>query len=467
MNTFRYAFTALFLCIFTFSFAQTPNAGATKALNNYVHFTNESIHGLMIVHRLLENFNQEVNQYVDLQSNQLNFFANKDLPKNIFIDPEKWFYEIPPYDWYKVAKEESRFLKPNEARKLNAHLEKLKRIITRVNEVRFELETFIKTKDLQKEENQTEIFRQLEACVNLYENFYLEKEVLRKNLKQIHRKNYFKETPYRSLGVPVLKDLHNSILPILKSLRYEVTGTLPDLTKKVETNIRQLNEIVNIHARYKMAKLGAQDFLKNLKKYQSVASFDKKYKLYGKSYYFHNVKLTAATNRYSGGMIKATNDMILLESAHELLLLEEPHYFKVIYPKKEIQRSDEVQIIEEVPEQINDRNVIVRQQSIKVDKTEFTLQIYDHKEIDGDIISVNLNGKWIIEKQELKNRPFKFKIKINPKGENYILLHAENLGKTPPNTAAIIYYYKGKRKQVVLNSNLNESEMIRLEYSKD
>jgi len=466
MNTLRYTFTSLLLCIFTFSFAQTPDAGAVKALNNYVHFTNESIHGLMIVHRLLENFNQEVNQYVDLQSNQLNFFANKDLPKNIFVDPEKWFYDISPYQWYDVAKKESHFLKPNEAKLLNQNLEKLKRIITRVNEVRFELERFIKKQNLQKEENQTEIFRQLEACVSLYEDFYLEKEVLRKNLQQIHRKGYYKETPYRSLGVPVLKDLHNSILPILKSLRYEVTGTLPDLTKKVEINIRQLNEIVNIHARYKVAKQGAQDFLKNLKKYQSAGSFNDKYKLYGKSYYYHNVELTASINRYSGGMIKATNDMIQLESAHELLLIEEPHFLKIVYPKKEIQRPEEIQIVEEIPEKINDRNVIVRQQSIKIDKTEFTLQIYDHKEVDGDIISVNLNGKWIIEKQELKDRPFKFKIKINPKGENYILLHAENLGKTPPNTAAIIYFYKGKRKQVVLNSNLNESEMIKLEYHK-
>ncbi len=466
MNTFRYTFASILLCISTFCFSQTPNAGAVKALNNYVNFANESTHGLMIVHRLLENFNQEVNQYVDLQSNQLNFFANKDLPKNIFIDPEKWFYDISPFAWYEVAKKESRFLKPNDAKMLNRHLDKLKAIITRVNEVRFELGDFIKNKDLQKGENQTEIFRQLEGCVNLYESFYLEKEALRKNLQQIHRKNYFQDTPYRSLGVPVLKDLHNSILPILKSLRYDVTGTLPDLTKKVEANVRQLNEIVNIHARYKVAKLGAQDFLQNLKKYQSSAPFNKKYKLYGRSYYFHNVELTAAVNRYSGGMIKATNDMILLESAHELLLMEEPHFLKIIYPKKEIQRPDEVQVIEAIPEQVNDRDVIVRQQSIKVDKKEFTLQIFDHKEQDGDIISVNLNGKWIIEKQVLKNRPYKFKIKLNPKGENYILLHAENLGKIPPNTAAIIYYYKGKRKQVVLNSNLNESEMIKFEYDK-
>jgi len=89
------------------------------ALNSYVHYTNESIHGMLIVHRLLENFNQEVNKYVNLQSNQLNFYANKDLPKNIFVDPEMSFYKISPYKWYEVVKAESKSLNPADAKKLN------------------------------------------------------------------------------------------------------------------------------------------------------------------------------------------------------------------------------------------------------------------------------------------------------------------------------------------------------------
>ena len=156
--------------------------------------------------------------------------------------------------------------------------------------------------------------------------------------------------------------------------------------------------------------------------------------------------------------------MIKLESDFSLFLLEEPHILKIVYPEKEIQKPDNQPIVEDVPMIIKDRNVVVRQRNIVVDKTEFTLQIFDHKEQDGDIISINLNGKWIIENQELKNRPLQVKIKINPKVENYIILHAENLGKTPPNTCAINYYFNGRKKQVVLNSNLNESEMIRMEY---
>ncbi|MFK8009531.1 MAG: hypothetical protein AB8H03_24430 [Saprospiraceae bacterium] len=460
----KHIFASILLCLSTFAFAQNPSKASVKALNNYVQFTNESIHGMMIAHRIFENINQEVNRSVDFPSEQINFYGNKDLPKNIFLDPEKWFYQISPYEWFKIAKTESRFLKTAEGQNLNAHADKIKDIIDRTNNLRFQLDDFIKNQDLQDPKNQTEIFRQMEVVVDLYESFYLEKEQLRKDLNKIYQKNYYKETPHKSLGVPVLTEIHNNILPILKSLRYDVSGNLPEYIKKLESNIKKLNEIVNINARYKTAKIAAKKFLTELKKYQNSNQFDSKYKLYGKAYYYHNVELVAAFNNYSGRMIKSLNDLIKLESDYSLFLLEEPHILKVIYPEKEIQKPDNQPIVGDIPMVINDRNVVVRQQNIVVDKTEFTLQFFDHKEQDGDIISINLNGKWIIENQELKNRPLQVKIKLNPAVENYIILHAENLGKIPPNTCAITYYFNGRKKQVVLNSNLNESEMIRMEY---
>ena len=155
-------FVSIFLCLATFSFAQNPSKTSVKALNNYVQFTNESIHGMMIAHRIFENINQEVNRSVDFPSEQINFYGNKDLPKNLFLDPEQWFYQISPYQWYKIAKTESRFLKSNEAQTLNAHADNIKKIIDRTNKLRFQLDDFIKNSDLQIPKNQTEIFRQME-----------------------------------------------------------------------------------------------------------------------------------------------------------------------------------------------------------------------------------------------------------------------------------------------------------------
>ena len=460
----NYFLVSIILCLNTITFAQLPSIASVKALNNYVQFTNESIHGMMIAHRIFENINQEVNRSVDSPSEQINFYGNKDLPKNIFLDSEKWFYQISPYQWFKVTKTESRFLKREEAKVLNISADKIKKIIDRINKLRFQLDEFIKNKDLQDSKNQTEIFRQMEIVAELYENFYLEKEQLRKNLNKIYQKNYYSKSTNKSLGVPVLTEIHNNILPILKSLRYDVSGNLPEYIQKLESNIKKLNGIVNVNARYKTAKAASKKFLIELKKYQNSNQFDPKYKLYGKAYYYHNVELVASFNNYSGRMIKSLNDLIKLESDYSLFLLEEPHILKVVYPEKVIQKPDNHIITNDAPTIINDRNVVVRQQNIVVDKTEFTLQFLDHKEQDGDIISINLNGKWIIENQVLKNRPLQVKIKIDPQLENYMILHAENLGTIPPNTFAITYYYNGRRKQVVLNSNLNESEMIQIKY---
>jgi hypothetical protein len=46
------------------------------------------------------------------------------------------------------------------------------------------------------------------------------------------------------------------------------------------------------------------------------------------------------------------------------------------------------------------------------------------------------------------------------RGDNFLVLYAENLGAKPPNTMAIRYVVKGELNTLVLNSDLNHSEMI-------
>jgi len=117
----RYLYLVLFFVYAVQANAQLPEQKQQQldALNNYVHFTNESVHGLLIVHRLLENFNQKINKYVDLESNQFNFYSNKDLPQNIFLDEEQWFYDVSPYAWHDITITESSHLPPSLANELN------------------------------------------------------------------------------------------------------------------------------------------------------------------------------------------------------------------------------------------------------------------------------------------------------------------------------------------------------------
>ena len=91
------------------------------------------------------------------------------------------------------------------------------------------------------------------------------------------------------------------------------------------------------------------------------------------------------------------------------------------------------------------------------------MEIFDHRQEDGDIISLNFNGHWILKERKLSKLPLKLIVELNETGENYLLLHAENLGDIPPNTIAVRYYIEGQRKLVVLNSDMDHSEVIRFD----
>ncbi|MBP7184516.1 MAG: hypothetical protein KBA06_03330, partial [Saprospiraceae bacterium] len=83
------------------AFAQTSKV--ENALNAQAKFVNESAHGMLIIHRLLELYNQELNKYVDLDNYKLNNISGDDFPDDIFQDPSKLFYQDPPYLLYNTA----------------------------------------------------------------------------------------------------------------------------------------------------------------------------------------------------------------------------------------------------------------------------------------------------------------------------------------------------------------------------
>ncbi len=71
--------------------------------------------------------------------------------------------------------------------------------------------------------------------------------------------------------------------------------------------------------------------------------------------------------------------------------------------------------------------------TFKSDSLEISL--YDNAQVDGDTVSVLLNGEVIIAKQVLKASAFKKTIYIPAGSEELsLVLYAENLGKYPPNT---------------------------------
>ncbi|MFT4666504.1 MAG: hypothetical protein ACI8YQ_003091 [Polaribacter sp.] len=116
------------------------------------------------------------------------------------------------------------------------------------------------------------------------------------------------------------------------------------------------------------------------------------------------------------------------------------------------------------PEEITVR-AIKRGHHIKVQSDSLTIHIFDHKKIDGDIVSLNFNGKWLEQKYLLSGKRHEIKIAVDHfLEENYILFYAENLGRNPPNTATIaINDGIGKEQQIVLEADLNQCDIIYFE----
>ncbi len=458
-----------FIFFFLFVFAVEADAQATQkqqaaSLNNYVYFTNESVHGLLIVHRLLENFNQKINKYVDLESTQFNFYSNADLPRNIFLDEEKWFYDVSPYAWYDITLTESKHLPVDLATDLNKELEQLKSIITRVNAIRFELGHLTEGDDLKKRKNLDKIYAKLEECVVLYDNFNTVKEELHLKLKDGHKQLNITDD---AGGVQVIGAIHENIKAILQSLRNDKEANLPNLAKHLESNLNLAKNTLNNTATAKQFFTKADAFLASTNKCATSGSFSEDYIQYGKTYYYYNVELVSKINRYGSGLVTDMNDYIKSANESAILQTEEPHFFKVIYPKKQVKVvTAETLPGGQLPSTVRGRQVVVRQAPMKLNEPTMLLEISDYQLSDGDKVSINFNEHWILNEYVLKRKPLKIQLRLRPNQVNYLLVHAENVGTNPPNTTKITYIYNGEKKVITLSSDTQESEMIEIKLDK-
>jgi len=105
---------------------------------------------------------------------------------------------------------------------------------------------------------------------------------------------------------------------------------------------------------------------------------------------------------------------------------------------------------------------------VEVSSDSVRLSFYDNAEVDGDSISVFLNGKLVVAHQELTERAFNVYIQLDPKLEiNQVSMFAENLGKYPPNTALMVISDGDKRYETFLSSDYSGNATIQLKLRKN
>lgn len=92
-----------------------------------------------------------------------------------------------------------------------------------------------------------------------------------------------------------------------------------------------------------------------------------------------------------------------------------------------------------------------------------TITLYDNGEIDGDIVSVIMNGKNIMPSQKLSATAITKTIYTSEIGDSIqLILYAENLGSIPPNTGLLILKDGEDRYEIRFAGDLQKNSAITL-----
>ena len=99
------------------------------------------------------------------------------------------------------------------------------------------------------------------------------------------------------------------------------------------------------------------------------------------------------------------------------------------------------------------------QQTILFKADSLLIAVYDNGEIDGDTVSVLLNGEVVLAKQGLKASAAKKTIFLPATADEEftLVLYAENLGKYPPNTGLLVVYDGEERHYVRFSADLQKN----------
>ena len=151
-----------------------------------------------------------------------------------------------------------------------------------------------------------------------------------------------------------------------------------------------------------------------------------------------------------------------IQDAAKLLLNNKNVVTAILRPEAKI-KTETTRPATKLP---GDRKVDV-QKLLELPVAEFTVDVYDNGDIDGDIITLYYNGQQVLSKQPLTDKPVKVQLMIDEKKDkNELVMFADNLGSTPPNTALAIITSGGQRFEVRISSDITQSGSIQLKVKK-
>ena len=130
--------------------------------------------------------------------------------------------------------------------------------------------------------------------------------------------------------------------------------------------------------------------------------------------------------------------------------------------------------IEEAPKKVEigpkrmefDGRNITYVQELAFKSEKIKISIWDHGRLDGDIVSVYLNGFTVISKHLLTYSKKPIEITLDPNKPNDLFLYAHNLGEYAPNTVSVEISDGHTSENLILNSDLKSCEAVLISVKK-
>jgi hypothetical protein len=110
--------------------------------------------------------------------------------------------------------------------------------------------------------------------------------------------------------------------------------------------------------------------------------------------------------------------------------------------------------------EVNDRQTETLE-AVMIESDSLELVLYDNGEVDGDTVSVLLNGQVIMPKQGLSTKAVKKTIYLSPGMETVqLVMYAESLGSIPPNTGLLVVHDGEKIYEIRFSADMKKNAAI-------
>lgn len=486
--------------------SQNLNSEELQYLNKEIKFLNESIDAMVIIFWVFKDYNSEVTKHVDLPRDGGIENTSSNLPDNLFADNSLVIRGDSPIELFnQLSADPMRDAFPINNWSL---MKEGKDVIDFLNKDRKKVNAIVENEDMEVFANIQAVFKEIEDARDHFDK-------LRNTIKifeKLHLNAYHDlELPTEQRQVyTALTELHYDIKKIVRQIRNDNQSGVINGVRKLEkelgwarTCIRKIKD-TNQQSDLQSITVTIEKLIEEIKKYTSGAPIPDDYLPYGKGFYFHNTELLPKINQYGTGYVWKLEEFFKKYDWNVINFIEEPHYLKMVYPELlplEIMTGDQLppnqnireiappelpQIDKLVVEKKNDNagdvdsedGVVVKNeelvetpydivlnQVIRVDSASFEIELFDHYRKDGDRVSINVNGEWVHRLISLEEKKRTIELSIQPGVSNYIILRADNVGWTTPNTVGIRYRSKNPDKTIVIKKDLLTNQAIELKFS--